>query len=247
MVLLFLAVPTSFEHKAQIALHGLCAQRASHSYSFGDGRLPFDARMTGIYLGFGAAALLLITRGAHRRSGSFPTAVLVLLALMIGVMAVDGFNSLLLDLRLPHPYAPSNALRVVTGMLAGVVLAVALAYLSAVTFWRPSATRRSPVDRPRDLLPLLVIQAPAAAVMVWRPAWLYVPMSLVLIACALAVLTWLALICLVLLSRREFTFQRARELEPLAVRAIIVAVVAMGGLSSARMIIERFSGPSPLT
>ena len=247
LLLLFLAIPSSFEHKVHLALHGLCAQRPSHSYWFGDGRLPFDARMTGIYLGFGAAAVYLLARRAHRRSGSFTLPVLALLAAMVGIMAADGFNSLLLDLRLPYLYEPRNALRVVTGALAGVVLALALTYLSAVTFWRPSTSRRAPVDSARELAPLLLAPVLAMALLLWRPAFLYMPMSLLLMACAVAVIAWLALICIVLIAQREFTFHRTHELEPFAVRAIIVAVVVMGALSMGRVVVERLAGPSPLT
>ena len=47
----FIALPGAVDEKTQQALHGLCAQRPSHSYWLGDARLPFDARMTGIYGG----------------------------------------------------------------------------------------------------------------------------------------------------------------------------------------------------
>src|SRR5262245_31628876 len=57
VVLLFLAAPWSLEHKAHAALHGLCAQRPSHSFTFGSSTLPFDARMTGIYGGFLGASV----------------------------------------------------------------------------------------------------------------------------------------------------------------------------------------------
>src|SRR6266508_4425764 len=62
VVLLFLAAPWSLEHKAHAALHGLCAQRPSHSFTLGTHRLPFDARMTGIYGGFLGASLYLFGR-----------------------------------------------------------------------------------------------------------------------------------------------------------------------------------------
>ena len=47
----FVSVPM-LEHKAHAFLHGICAQRPSHSLQVGDELLPFDARMTGIYTGF---------------------------------------------------------------------------------------------------------------------------------------------------------------------------------------------------
>jgi hypothetical protein len=41
---LFLAYPAALDDKARAALHGLCAQRPSHSFAFDDRLLPFDAR-----------------------------------------------------------------------------------------------------------------------------------------------------------------------------------------------------------
>src|SRR5687768_9906499 len=134
--LVFLALPWSLEHKAHVILHGLCAQRPSHTYYFGDRPLPFDARMTGIYLGFLATMIVLIRAGAYRWCRTPSPGRIAVLLVLGGIMAVDGFNSLLKDLALPYPYEPRNWLRVVTGAGAGLVLAVALCFLLSVTLWR---------------------------------------------------------------------------------------------------------------
>src|SRR5688500_7625828 len=60
----FLLVPGDLAWKTHIALHGLCAQRPSHSLQIGGVTLPMDARMTGIYLG---AAVTILWQVAARR------------------------------------------------------------------------------------------------------------------------------------------------------------------------------------
>ena len=47
----FLIAPGNVASKTHVALHGLCAQRPSHSLQIGGSTLPMDARMTGIYIG----------------------------------------------------------------------------------------------------------------------------------------------------------------------------------------------------
>ena len=74
ITLVFLALPWSIEHKAHLALHGLCAQRPSHTYTFNGRLLPFDARMTGIYSGFLVTTSVLF---AERRAPVVPSTLVL--------------------------------------------------------------------------------------------------------------------------------------------------------------------------
>lgn len=246
-VLVFAALPWSLEHKAHVISHGLCAQRPSHTYYFGERPLPFDARMTGIYLGFLATIAVLFAVGAHRwcRPPS-PTRIALLLTLG-GAMAVDGFNSLLRDLALPYPYEPMNWLRVVTGAGAGFVLAVALCFLISVTLWRAVDTRRQTLES-WPVLPLSALVAiPLLVAATSGIGWLYAPVVMILVLAALMALSILALVVIVILLRMEYRFATARQLEPMMVPAVAVAMVIMLSLSIGRTVVERLSGPSPLT
>ena len=247
LILTFLAAPWSLEHKAHMALHGLCAQRPSHSYWVGDTRLPFDARMMGIYCGFLAAGMVLIATGGSRRSKAVSPTWAVLLAALVGAMAVDGFNSLLLDMRVWHPYEPSNVLRVVTGAGTGVVLAVALCHLSAITLWRTTDHGRFVVASTTEMVALAVAPALLLLLVTSAPGWLYGPIAIMLILAALAVLAMLALICIVLFRRLDYVYATPAQLQPLAVQAILAGVVAMASLSAGRMLVESVFGTMPLT
>ena len=95
---LFLMAPGTIGFKAHIALHGICAQRPSHSFWLGGDALPLDARMTGIYL---AALTTLVWLALIRRlrAAMVPSgAVLTALLFFVATMGVDGTNGLMSDL-----------------------------------------------------------------------------------------------------------------------------------------------------
>lgn len=247
VTLLFLALPWSLEHKAHMLLHGLCAQRPSHTYLLGDRPLPFDARMTGIYLGYLATTLALFHAGSHRWAKPPTLSRIVFLLALGGVMVADGLNSLLKDLNLPYPYEPRNWLRVVTGMSAGVVLGVALCFLIASSLWRQVDTRRQTLESFRPVVIAAVFLVPAGLLVMsgWGP--FYVPITIVLIASALAALTTLALVLIVIATRRDFTYRTRSDLDRIGAVALAAGIAVMLALSVGRSILESFSGSSTLT
>ncbi|MFN3336443.1 MAG: DUF2085 domain-containing protein, partial [Thermomicrobium sp.] len=104
------------------ALHGLCAQRPSHSFWFGPYQLPFDARMTGIYAGSLFTATWLALRRSRGAAGPPRLGTLAVLAAGVALLGVDGLNALAADLRLPTLYEPRNTLRYLTGAWTGLAL-----------------------------------------------------------------------------------------------------------------------------
>ncbi|MGH2560920.1 MAG: DUF2085 domain-containing protein [Thermomicrobiales bacterium] len=247
VILLFLSAPWSFQHKAHVALHGLCAQRPSHSFFLGVDRLPFDARMTGIYGGFAMTAVFLAWRGRYRAAALPSRWTLGLLALFVGVMAIDGFNSTLVDLRLWHAYEPHNLLRLATGSLTGIALAAVMCYMVAVTLWHRPDLATSPVDGPRELGLLIVLQIPFAAAVASEAGLLYTPVSLLLVLSAAIVLTLLMLVVVVLIARREGTYSAARQIQGSASIALALALVMMAVLGGGRFLFEHLTGAPPMT
>ena len=138
----FVAAPWPLAEKAHAVLHGICAQTPSHTLLLGGQPLPFDARMTGIYSGLAVVMLVAGLRTRFRASGIPAWTLVGVLALLVAAMAVDGFNSLFLDLGLWHPYQPQNWLRLVTGAGAGVALGATLCFLLGTTLWERPATER---------------------------------------------------------------------------------------------------------
>lgn len=157
---------------------GICAQLPTHMLYPAGVPLPLCARNTGIYSG-AALTLLLLHMGGRGRAMRPPPAGLVALLLgAIAVTAMDGANSLAADLGLPHPYAPANALRLLTGLMAGSALALLLAPVTARALYGP-ADPRPPLERPRQLAPYGAAAA-AAFAMIWSTAsWTLYPVALV--------------------------------------------------------------------
>lgn len=244
---LFLAAPGGFATKAHLALHGLCAQTPTHTFLIGGQPLPFDARMTGIYSGFGVSLLWLVRRQrlAAAALPSWPISA-VLLA-FIAAMGVDGTNSLLLDLGLPHPYAPHNLLRLATGTLAGVTLAAVLVYLVAGTLWRVPRAHEAAIGNWRDLAELIALGAVVAGTILIAPGWLYGPAATLLLVSAVTVVSTVALVGLVMARRQEGRFHTFADLQRPAATALVLGVLLMAAISGARLIAEASAGlPLPI-
>src|SRR6476620_7328003 len=107
-VVLLIAAPWSVDTKFRAVVHGLCAQRPSHSYALGGTNLPFDARMTGIYGGVMTTVLCLLARGRWRAITLPSRGILAALVGFVSLMGADGVNSTLQDFGLPYAYEPQN-------------------------------------------------------------------------------------------------------------------------------------------
>ncbi len=245
LVAAFFLAPWSLEQKTHAALQGLCAQRPSHSFTFDGRHLPFDARMTGIYGGFLGASLYLGARGRYRAFCLPRPMTMVALGSLVAAMAIDGVNSLLLDLRLGHPYEPRNIYRLITGLGAGVVLAAGVCFLLATTLWRSGRTKAT-VSGLREVGLMALLQAPFALAVTSGVPWLYTPVALLLLVAATMTVGGLMLVVMVLVSRREGTFGSVRELEGAATTALLLGVTVMVGMAAARYLLERLTGAPPL-
>jgi uncharacterized membrane protein len=137
-------------------LYGVSAQRPSHSLFLGGQQLPLEARMGGIFLGFVCALVLLALLG--RLYASQPPGGLNGLAcwLLIALTGLDGLNAFLFDGNLPHLYAPSTALRLFTGLGAGLGLGLMAIPVVASVVWSNSSDEAA-IDDPVELLAGLAI------------------------------------------------------------------------------------------
>jgi uncharacterized membrane protein len=247
VVLLFLAAPWSLEHKAHAALHGLCAQRPSHSFVVGPHRLPFDARMTGIYGGFLGAAVYLGCRRRYLAAGLPTWPATAVLAVFVGAMAVDGFNSLFLDLGWWHPYEPDNRLRLATGLMTGVALAGAIFLLFGMALWKRPRLNQPVVPHAWEPFLMLAIQAPFALAVTSGASWLFVPLTLLLLVAAVAVVASLMLVVAVLLRTADNSFERPSQAQGYAVAGLLMGLAVMAVFGGGRYLLESLTNAPPLT
>lgn len=236
---LFLALPWSLETKALAMLHGLCAQQPSHTFFFGDSRLPFDARMTGIYGGFAVTTLTLAGLRRWRAARVPPVPLLVVLGTFVVVMGIDGLNSTMVDIRQWHLYEPRNELRLITGQLTGVTLATFVWLLiGQIGFARTARRCIAPLASWRDLTIVVAAQAMFAALVFSGWSALRVPITLLLLLAAFAAVTGLSLAFVLLLGRRESLARSTGALAGPATLALVIAVLIIGGLGGGRFMLE---------
>ncbi|HZT05583.1 MAG TPA: DUF2085 domain-containing protein [Chloroflexota bacterium] len=131
-----LLAPGSADARFAAILHGICAQRASHSIVAGGQPMALEARMDGIFVGFVAAVVVVWLAGGARRTALPSGWALAVLLAGIGAMGVDGANALMFDTGGPWLYAPRIDLRLATGLLCGVSVAAFIAPSISHMLWR---------------------------------------------------------------------------------------------------------------
>ncbi len=205
---------------------GICSQLPGHSFYPAGQQLPLCARNTGVYLGVALGFLTLLGVGRARASRLPRPAVALALLGLVGLMAVDGFNSLFLDLGLPHLYQPQNLLRLVTGLGAGVAM---VAFITPVTnglLWRHEDVRSSfrsfaqlAVVAPLLLLAFLAVGS--------QTAWLLYPIAIVSSLGLLLALTLVNLVFLICFSPLIGRFERWRQVFPVFTLAVTLTVIEL--------------------
>lgn len=245
--LLMLAVlPGGFAEKSKLLLHGLCAQTPGHTFSIGGQPLPFDARMTGIYTGVLGAVSYLALRGRLLAQQLPPRPILAVVVLFGVAMAADGFNSLLTDLSLWHPWTTTNATRLITGYGAGVALVIALIWLLSGTVFQV-ADRRPSMDSWKGIVASVAPLALVALILWAEPGWIYVPFSSLLVFSAWIVLGTLALVTVLLISRFDERIIRRAQLHIPGAVGLLLGLGAMMLLALGRQWLESTLGiPSTL-
>ena len=127
--------------------------------------------------------------------------------------------------------------------MTGTTLAVFIWMLVAqVAFARTNRTRLPAVSSWRDLLLLLAVEGVFAAIVLTRWTPLRVPLTLLLLVAALAVITGLALGFVILLSRREGRATTTRQLAGPATAAFIVALAILFVTAGGRFLLEAALG-----
>ncbi|GIW12533.1 MAG: hypothetical protein KatS3mg061_3590 [Dehalococcoidia bacterium] len=239
-----LVTPLPLLEKLRILSAGVCAQRPSHSLLFGGVQPPLESRMIGIYGGFAVAVITLLLAGRGRTTGMPRLPVLFLSLLFIAALGFDGFNALFFDLHLPHAYPPQNWLRLVTGTLCG--LGIALLVLPVVNFalWR-QGDPRALVGVP-GLGGLLAIEAGFVALVLTGWGGLLYPVSLLAVAGVGGLLGVVNLLLVLALLQREGQARFLSDLLGPFALAATLAVAELLLLASLRFWAEATLGITPL-
>jgi uncharacterized membrane protein len=246
-LLAFLLAPGSVAWKTHVALHGLCAQRPTHSLHIGGATLPMDARMTGIYIGAAVAICWLVALGRLQAIRTPTLPVMLTMTVFVLAIAVDGFNALLVDLGSPHPYEPSNQLRLITGILAGTALGIGLGHVFAVSIWTRVDRLRAVVASPLELLVPIGMSAAISTLAMLNLPILYAPFAIGILVATLGVFSLMGMIVAAIVTDRRVSPEAIYDLAPFMLTGFIAAIVTIAGFSWSRFAAEQFFGLPQLT
>jgi uncharacterized membrane protein len=209
---------------------GICAQLPTHSFYPAGQQLPLCARNTGVYMGF-SATIVVVGLAGRLSAGRLPAMpVALLLGAAVALMGLDGFNSLFLDLRLPHLYQPHNLLRLATGLGTGTAMAAFLIPVSNGLLWRRDDSRPSfsGFSQLLVMVPVLLIVFLGVAS---QAPWLLYPLALIGTAGLVTALTLVNLVMGLAAGGYIARYDRVRQIIPVLTVAVALAIgelIALG-------------------
>jgi uncharacterized membrane protein len=233
-----LLAPGTIAEKTYAVLHGLCAQRPSHSLTLSGAALPMDARMTGIYFGALVTMVWLAAIGRWQASMAPPKQILALLLLFALATAADGTNALLSDLGVRHVYEPANELRLATGILSGISLGVLVLHVFAASVWAQPETSAAVVSRLSDLAPPLTLASILCGLAASGKGILYAPLAAGLVLAATFLLWVLTTVVISLTSGSWRRCDSAAALVPAASAAFLITLLLMAAAAGVRFMLE---------
>lgn len=192
--------------------------------------------MGGIFLGFLCAVALLAVLGRLRASqtpsGSLALACWVLVALT----GLDGLNAFLFDGNLPHLYAPNTALRLLTGLGAGLGIGVMALPVVASVVWLRRADEPSIAD-PVELLAGLALAGLPGGLILTGVGILLWPIALAMLAAVLVAFGVANLYLIVLATGRVRQATSMATLRGGLVSSFGLSLLELGGLAALRTVL----------
>jgi uncharacterized membrane protein len=217
-------------------LYGVSAQRPSHSVFLGGEQLPLEARMGGIFLGFLCSVALVIGLGRLRASRPPAGALGLACWTLVALTGLDGLNAFFFDGGLAHLYAPNVALRLLTGLGAGLGLGLMSVPVVASVVWS-QPTDEASIEDPVELLAALAMAGLVGALLLAGVGVLVWPFALAMLAGVIVAFGVANLYMLVLATGR---LRQAATLANLAgglIGSLGLTLVELGALSGLRSLL----------
>jgi hypothetical protein len=189
--------------------------------------------MGGIFLGFVCALALLVLLGRLRVSQ--PPGGLLGLAcwVLIALTGIDGLNAFLFDGNLPHLYAPGTALRLFTGLGAGLGVGLMAIPVVASVVWAKTSDDAS-IEDPLELVAGLALIGLVGGLILAGVAALLWPIALAMLSGVLVAFGVANLYLLVLTTGRVRRAQWLADLRGGLVGSLGLALLELAGLSALR-------------
>ncbi len=224
------------DRKMYSVVHGVCAQ--IHNVRVGGLDLPLCARNTGIYSSFLITSLYLLALGRRRAAKLPPWPITIALGLFIAIMAVDGLNSMFVDMFLPHLYTPQNWLRTLTGIGMGTAMAVLLLLILNISLRRDYDDQQRIIGNWLELGGALLINGLVLLAIYGNVEIMYWPIAVAAWLGITGVLYCVNLLLAALFMRYEGMVTRVAQLAKPATFALVFTLIELGALSTMRFWLE---------
>jgi uncharacterized membrane protein len=223
----------SVSEKMFAVASGICAQE--HTISLDGLLFPTCARNTGIYASVTITLLYLIFTGRSRAGRIPPPATCVALVTFVTLMAVDGFNSVAVDVGITPLYQPQNILRTLTGLGMGVTLGTVVLLLLNSALRRDVDANQPVLGGWRDLGAVLGLCLLVLAAIYGNIIWLYWPLAFMAWGGILGVMFAVNLLLVSVIMRYDGTVTRPAELARPATIALCTTLTLVLGLAALRI------------
>jgi uncharacterized membrane protein len=223
--------------KADAVGYAICHRIPGRSFHVHGRSLPLCARCTGIYLGVMAGLALYAGSGRIRASRLPPVRILAVLFCFGAAIAADGLNSYLSLFAAYHPiYPPSNTLRLITGMYAGITLITVVLPVFNMTVWqRPY--HAAPLDTLKELAALCLVAALVIAAVLIQQSGLLLAFGLVSTAGVVLVFGMVGITAFLTITRRENSVMGWRSLLVPSLAGLAFAAGIVGLIDLARYLL----------
>jgi hypothetical protein len=189
--------------------------------------------MGGIFLGFLCATLVIVVLGRLRASQPPRGALGLACWTLVALTAVDGLNAFLSDGNLPHLYAPNSALRLLTGLGAGLAVGVmAIPVVASVAWSNPSDD--ASIEDTVELLAGLALAGLIGALVLAGVGALLWPVGIAMLLGVLVAFGVGNLYLIVLATRRVGQAMTISDLGGGLIGSLGLALVELGALAALR-------------
>jgi uncharacterized membrane protein len=224
------------EWKMYAVVHGVCAQQ--HNIFMGGLQFPLCARNSGIYLSFLLTMLYIYGIGRGRAAGLPPWPITITLLLLVAVMAVDGFNSLFVDLGRTPLYTPDNFVRTLTGMGMGISIAVMLHVVLVKTLRKDVDDHQRVLGSWWEFGGIIVIDLLALAAIYGNLSFMFWPLAFLAFFGITGVLYVVSVLLTALVMGYEGRVTRLSQLARPATVALVPTLLMLGAMSWLRFWLE---------
>ena len=231
-VIWLLLTPEGLLGKADAVGYAVCHQISSRAFHFGGHPLPLCARCSGMFLG---ALLGLGYQIIQGRKGKMPpTLVLILFGLLAAAWVFDGSNSFLMMIPgISSLYETQNWTRLITGTGMGLAVSALLlpSFIQTMFIHWEDETA---LGNWKQVLGLIAAAVGLDILILLEIPWLLYPLSLLGSAGVFVLLIMVYSMVLVMLFKRENTYDRIKQLFLPVIGGYIFALLQIGAIDLLR-------------